>query len=138
MILPQSKPAALKSINSAKLAPAKVTPAKVTPAQVTTASEIAAAPPVLDVSGIQIKKEILSDDEADDIDPDVDVWRRERPHECPMCQRRFKQKHHLTDHMITHTGEKKYPCLKCGKKFVRKSYLPKHDLICEGKIIIYL
>ncbi|KAL0167286.1 hypothetical protein M9458_039130, partial [Cirrhinus mrigala] len=38
-----------------------------------------------------------------------------RPFHCPM-------KHHLTEHMKTHTGLKPYDCHGCGKKFMHRSH----------------
>jgi len=38
----------------------------------------------------------------------------------------FKQRTHLNNHMVTHTGEKDFECAVCGKAFGRKTALNKH------------
>ena len=47
---------------------------------------------------------------------------------CPVCTRAFKQKAHLSSHMLTHTGEKKMACQYCPKRFARRSDLRQHEL----------
>ncbi|MPC32254.1 Protein krueppel [Portunus trituberculatus] len=45
---------------------------------------------------------------------------------CPVCQRLFGKRHHLKDHMYTHTGERPFPCPVCGLGFSQKSNMRRH------------
>ncbi|XP_029441125.1 zinc finger and BTB domain-containing protein 9 [Rhinatrema bivittatum] len=55
-----------------------------------------------------------------------------RPFGCSVCNKKFKLKHHLTEHMKTHDGTL-YSCDDCGRKFrVQNCYL-KHKELCKGQ-----
>lgn len=54
-------------------------------------------------------------------------------HECDICNRRFSQKHLLSYHMRTHTGENPYPCTICGKTFRGAVTLKYHERTHTGQ-----
>ncbi|NXX09889.1 ZBT22 protein, partial [Larus smithsonianus] len=56
-----------------------------------------------------------------------------RPFACPVCSKKFKMKHHLTEHMKTHTGLKPYQCQVCGKKFMWRDSFMRHKGHCERR-----
>ena len=43
----------------------------------------------------------------------VCVRHADRPYSCQLCDKRFIQSHRLTNHMITHSGEKTFVCDVC-------------------------
>ncbi|XP_066299731.1 zinc finger E-box-binding homeobox 2-like isoform X1 [Branchiostoma lanceolatum] len=49
-----------------------------------------------------------------------------RPHQCPICQKAFKHKHHLIEHSRLHSGEKPYQCDKCLKRFSHSGSYSQH------------
>ena len=49
-----------------------------------------------------------------------------RPHECPYCEKKFKRKDKLTNHLRVHTGERPYKCTLCEKDFSRDHHLKRH------------
>ncbi len=53
--------------------------------------------------------------------------RGQRPHMCPVCERGFAQRCHLTVHLRTHSGERGFMCAVCGKTFSVPSNLRKHQ-----------
>ncbi|XP_029411208.1 zinc finger and BTB domain-containing protein 9-like [Nannospalax galili] len=55
-----------------------------------------------------------------------------RPFGCGICNKRFKLKHHLTEHMKTH-ARALHACPHCGRRFrVHACYLRHRDL-CKGQ-----
>lgn len=52
---------------------------------------------------------------------------------CGVCQRAFKQKHHLIRHERIHTGNKTYECSICQVKFLHKHQLTDHLKIHTGE-----
>lgn len=56
----------------------------------------------------------------------VPLFSGKRPHECGICKKAFKHKHHLIEHMRLHSGEKPYQCDKCGKRFSHSGSYSQH------------
>lgn len=55
-----------------------------------------------------------------------------RPFSCSVCNKRFKLKHHLTEHMKTH-GNNLFSCEDCGRKFRVETCYQKHKEACKGQ-----
>lgn len=53
---------------------------------------------------------------------------------CSICNKRFKKRHHLTRHKLTHNTERKYSCpiAGCGKTFVILDYCKHHMRTCHA------
>ena len=50
----------------------------------------------------------------------------ERPFECSVCQKKFRQKAHLQKHETTHSTATPYQCPHCDKAFGHPSNLNTH------------
>ncbi|KAK7930344.1 hypothetical protein WMY93_006739 [Mugilogobius chulae] len=59
------------------------------------------------------------------IPPDAEL-QDHRPYSCSECDKSFKTKSHLQQHMFSHTDERPHKCPECGKMFKDKSNLNKH------------
>ena len=57
----------------------------------------------------------------------------EKPFQCNVCERRFRQLSTLTNHVKIHTGEKPYKCNVCDKTFRQSSTLTNHLKIHTGE-----
>ena len=59
-----------------------------------------------------------------------------RPFGCTQCQKRFRMKHHLKEHMLIHSGEMPFSCHLCPKRFNRSYTLKNHmKLHSQGSIV---
>ncbi|XP_051061601.1 zinc finger protein 438 [Phodopus roborovskii] len=54
-------------------------------------------------------------------------------HMCPVCNHHFQFKHHLLDHMNTHTNRRPYSCGICRKAYVRPGSLNAHMKLHHGE-----
>ncbi|NXR10903.1 ZN438 protein, partial [Semnornis frantzii] len=56
-------------------------------------------------------------------------------HKCHVCSRLFQFKHHLRDHMNTHTNRRPYSCRVCRKAYIHSGSLSTHMKLhhSEGK-----
>ncbi|NWQ67849.1 ZN438 protein, partial [Neopipo cinnamomea] len=56
-------------------------------------------------------------------------------HRCPVCNRPFQFKHHLQDHMNSHTKKRPYICRVCQKAYIHAGRLSTHMKLhhSEGK-----
>lgn len=52
-------------------------------------------------------------------------------YKCEECEKNFKKKSHLDEHMLIHAGEKPFKCEKCGWSFRRKDEMKKHMETCN-------
>uniref|UniRef100_A0A8C6UTZ6 Spalt-like transcription factor 3b n=1 Tax=Neogobius melanostomus TaxID=47308 RepID=A0A8C6UTZ6_9GOBI len=56
-----------------------------------------------------------------------------RPFGCPVCNKSFKMKHHLTKHLKTHGGLRPFECGVCGKKVIWKDSFLRHQARCQRR-----
>lgn len=58
---------------------------------------------------------------------------------CEVCQKTFKRKEHLTQHLKSHVGLRPFKCdePQCNKSFSRKEHLIRHVVSHTGKKIVY-
>ena len=52
-------------------------------------------------------------------------------YQCDECERNFKKKSHLDEHILIHAGEKPHKCEKCGWSFRRADKMRKHMETCN-------
>ncbi|KAL1771528.1 zinc finger protein and BTB domain-containing protein 9 [Sigmodon hispidus] len=55
-----------------------------------------------------------------------------RPFGCGICNKRFKLKHHLTEHMKTH-ARALHACPHCGRRFRVHAFYLRHRDLCKGQ-----
>ena len=56
----------------------------------------------------------------------MSIHTNEKPYECDVCEKRFRQSGGLKSHMRIHTNEKPYECDVCEKRFTQASNLKRH------------
>ena len=52
-------------------------------------------------------------------------------YKCDECEKDFKKKSHLDEHILIHSGKKPFPCEKCGFSFRRADKMRKHTDSCN-------
>lgn len=63
----------------------------------------------------------------------VKIHTGEKPYKCSICEKRFRQSSTLTNHLKIHTGEKPFKCTYCLKLFRQLSTLTNHLKIHTGE-----
>lgn len=58
---------------------------------------------------------------------------QQKTHVCDICQRGFKRREHLYQHMKLHTGFRPYICEHCNKSFMRKEHVIRHSTLHSGQ-----
>ncbi|RZC40209.1 zf-AD domain containing protein [Asbolus verrucosus] len=56
-----------------------------------------------------------------------------KTHVCEICQKSFKRREHLYQHVKLHTGFRPYTCENCNKSFMRKEHLLRHMTSHSGQ-----
>ena len=54
------------------------------------------------------------------------VHSEEKPHHCSVCDKGFRQKGSLKEHLLTHSGDKPHKCSMCDAAFTQKGHLKAH------------
>lgn len=57
-----------------------------------------------------------------------------KKYECHICNRVLSQGRSLRDHLMLHTGERKYVCDSCGDTFITKTTLKMHRCLAEDDL----
>ncbi|XP_045469156.1 zinc finger protein 90-like isoform X2 [Harmonia axyridis] len=57
----------------------------------------------------------------------------EKLHVCDICNKSFKRREHLYQHIKLHTGFRPYTCEHCNKSFMRKEHLLRHMTSHSGQ-----
>ncbi|XP_028130240.1 zinc finger protein 569 isoform X1 [Diabrotica virgifera virgifera] len=57
---------------------------------------------------------------------DQDEYSAARPHPCEFCNRRFRKKANLMNHMVAHQTDRPHGCNLCGARYIRKCDLMNH------------
>ncbi|KAH7934374.1 hypothetical protein HPB49_025205 [Dermacentor silvarum] len=60
-----------------------------------------------------------------------------RHHVCTECVKELTNRGHLTNHLLTHTGEKPTACTECGMRFALHGHARKHELTCGMRFALH-
>ena len=81
----------------------------------------------------------IDETEANDGEPSFTFVQKEEmgvsedgAHECPLCNLKFTERHHLQNHVLNH-GSRTFQCSKCGKVLPSRRSLTTHMKKHEGK-----
>lgn len=71
---------------------------------------------------------------TEDVQPNSQVNNQMlKAHMCEICQKSFKRREHLYQHVKLHTGFRPYTCENCNKSFMRKEHLLRHMTSHSGQ-----
>jgi len=59
------------------------------------------------------------------------IHTNEKPYECDVCDKAFRDSSNLKKHKRIHTNENPYECDVCEKRFTRAGALQKHMRRCH-------
>jgi len=95
--------------------------------------EMQSASSILPFSSVEIPEAKVTHDnllEYDDIEIplpiDQDSYTNSRPYPCDYCNRRFRKKANLMNHMLIHQTDRPHGCNLCGMRYMRKCDLNNH------------
>ncbi|KAK7789349.1 hypothetical protein R5R35_002381 [Gryllus longicercus] len=57
----------------------------------------------------------------------------EETYHCSVCQKSFKRREQLVNHMLLHSGSRRHPCSVCKMRFTRREHLERHMRVHTGE-----